>query len=145
MIEESAEGRKSLFPDIDQNRRSRLCLPEIMAPDDMQTSQHTRTVETALTYLLHTAIANGEDPQGTYTLPATNGEPAYTVEITETTVDETRSRRGHHSYCLHCDWTVSTAEYPRAEVSQRMVNHAVETGHDIESVRQGERDEDRRY
>ena len=116
-----------------------------MATDDMHPSQHTRTVETALTDLLQSATANGEDPAGTYTLPATDEKPAYTVEITVTTTDETQSRRGQHCYCLHCKWSVSTAEYPRDEVNRRLVNHAVETGHDIESVRQCEHDEDRHY
>jgi predicted small metal-binding protein len=115
-----------------------------MATDDSQTPQHTRTVEleTPLTNLLHTATANGEDPQGTYTVPAIDGRPAYTVEITEIPADERQARREQHSYCLHCDWSVSTDEYPRDEVSTRMVQHAIETGHDIESLSQCESDKD---
>jgi hypothetical protein len=107
-----------------------------MATDDSQTAQYTRTVdlETALTDLLHTATAQGEDPQGTYTVPATDGRPAYTVEITEIPAAERQSRREQHSYCLHCNWSVSTDEYSRAEMNTQLVQHAIETGHDIESL-----------
>jgi predicted small metal-binding protein len=119
---------------------------EIMSPEDSFIHQQSCSFETALRQLLHTAQTTDSDPQGTYTVPAPDKErPAYTVEITTTTADERRPRRGQHSYCLHCDWTVSTAELPRDEVSRQIVRHAVETGHDINSVRQCESDEDRQH
>jgi hypothetical protein len=109
-----------------------------MATDDSQTVQHTRTVdlETALTDLLHTATAQGEAPQGTYTVPAADGESAYTVEIAtiSANTNERQARREQHSYCLHCDWSVSTDECSRAEMNTRLVQHAIETDHDIESL-----------
>jgi predicted small metal-binding protein len=105
-----------------------------MSLEDDSIHQETRSFETALTQLLQTAQTTEDDPEGTYTLPAPDEDhPAYTVEITKTTADE-RAQQRHESYCLECDWSVSTAEYPRAEVSQRLVDHAVETGHDIESI-----------
>lgn len=62
-------------------------------------------------------------------------QAAYTVEITvAATPAARRGQQPTHSYCLDCDWTVSTAAYPREEVTDRMVRHAVETGHDIEST-----------
>lgn len=115
-----------------------------MSTENDSIHQQSRSFETALGQFLHRVQTTEGDPQGTYTLPAPDTErPAYTVEITTTTADERQARQGQHSYCLHCDWTVSTAELPRDEVSQQMVRHAVETGHDIDSVRQCERADDR--
>jgi hypothetical protein len=106
-----------------------------MSPDDPP-SQPSCDVETALTALLHTVQADDCGPAGTYTLPALGAEqPAYTVEITvAATPADRRSQSDKHSYCLDCEWTVSTAEYPHPEVTNRMVRHATETGHDIEST-----------
>jgi predicted small metal-binding protein len=108
-----------------------------MSADDTQTSRNTRSFETALKQLLHTAQTTEGDPQGTYTVPAPDEDhPAYTVEITVAATADERSQRRQYSYCLECDWTVSTAEYPRADVSRRLVDHATETDHDIESITQ---------
>lgn len=39
-------------------------------------------------------------------------------------------------YCLECDWEVSTTEgYSEREVSKRAIEHFVETGHDVGSLR----------
>lgn len=106
-----------------------------MSTEDDSIHQQTRSFETALTQLLHTAQPTEGDLQGTYTLPAPDeDQPAYTVEITVAATADERSQQHHESYCLQCDWSVSTAEYSRAEVSRRLVDHAVETGHDIESA-----------
>lgn len=115
--------------------RSRLCSEEIMSTEDISIHQRPHPFETALTQLLHTAQTTDSDPQGTYTVPAPDEDnPAYTVEITAAAIADERSQQRHESYCLECDWTVSTADYPRAEVTRRIVDHAVETGHDIEST-----------
>lgn len=37
-------------------------------------------------------------------------------------------------YCLDCSWRASTAEYPREELNALLVEHAIETGHDIDSA-----------
>jgi hypothetical protein len=106
-----------------------------MSTEDDSIQQKTRSFETELKQLLHTAQTTDGDLQGTYTLPASDEDhPAYTVEITVADTADERTQQHYDSYCLHCDWTVSTAEYSRAEVSRRMVNHATETGHDIEST-----------
>jgi predicted small metal-binding protein len=106
-----------------------------MSTEDDSIHQQTHSFETALTQLLHTAQTTDGDPQETYTLPAPDEDhPAYTVEITVAATADERPQQCHESYCLECDWTVSTAAYPRAEVSRRMIDHAVETGHDIEST-----------
>jgi hypothetical protein len=121
--------------DIVRSGRSRLCAEKIMSTEDYSIHQETHSFETALKQLLHTAQTTGDDPQGTYTLPAPDEEhSAYTVEITVAATADERTQQRHYSYCLDCDWTVSTAEYPRADVSRRMVDHATETGHDIEST-----------
>jgi hypothetical protein len=106
-----------------------------MSTDDDYISQQSRSFETALKQLLHTAQPTDGDLQGTYTLPAADeANPAYTVEITVAATADERAQQRHESYCLQCDWSVSTAEYSRADVSRRLVEHAVETGHDIEST-----------
>jgi predicted small metal-binding protein len=106
-----------------------------MSLEDDSIHQETRSFETALRQLLHTAQTTDGDPEGTYTLPAPDEDhPAYTVEITVAATADERPQQRHESYCLECDWSASTAEYSRAEVSRRMVDHAVETGHDIEST-----------
>ncbi|WP_247000956.1 hypothetical protein [Halosolutus gelatinilyticus] len=41
-----------------------------------------------------------------------------------------------YKYCLQCDWNRSTEEgYTREEVSKQAIEHFVETGHTIDSVR----------
>lgn len=37
------------------------------------------------------------------------------------------------NYCIHCEWSANTEDYTRSELSRAAVEHAVETGHDIES------------
>jgi hypothetical protein len=106
-----------------------------MSTNDDSIHQQTRSFETALKQLLHTAQTTDGDPQGTYTLPAPDeDQPAYTVEVTVTATADERTQQYHESYCLQCDWSASTAEYSRADVSRRLVDHATETGHDIEST-----------
>lgn len=74
------------------------------------------------------------DLQGTYTIPsAAPEEGAYTVEVTVEPTADSHCREIRHSYCLDCEWSVSTAEFPEQEVSSQVVHHAVETGHDIDS------------
>lgn len=46
-----------------------------------------------------------------------------------------RSTLIKQSYCCECSWTASTEEHTREELNALMVEHAVETGHDIESAR----------
>jgi predicted small metal-binding protein len=106
-----------------------------MAIDKSSIDENSHDFETALTHLLHTAQTTDGDLQGTYTLPVPDEEqPAYTVEITVAATADERTQQHHESYCLQCDWSVSTAEYSRADVSRRLVDHATETGHDIEST-----------
>jgi hypothetical protein len=108
-----------------------------MSADDIQTSRNTRSFETALKQLLHTAQTTKCDPQGSYTVPAPDEDhPAYTVKITVAATADERIEQCQYSYCLDCDWTVSTTEYPRSDVSRRVVDHATATGHDIESTDQ---------
>lgn len=38
------------------------------------------------------------------------------------------------SVCCDCDWMASTMHYSRQDLAQRLIDHAVATGHDIESV-----------
>lgn len=38
-----------------------------------------------------------------------------------------------HRYCRECSWMASSEEHPREELNALMVEHAIETGHDIES------------
>jgi hypothetical protein len=38
------------------------------------------------------------------------------------------------NYCGQCEWTASTNNHTRAELSRAAINYAVETGHDIESM-----------
>lgn len=38
-----------------------------------------------------------------------------------------------HSYCLECSWMASSEEHTLVELNALMVEHAIETGHDIES------------
>lgn len=38
------------------------------------------------------------------------------------------------SICCDCDWMVSTTHYSRQDLTRHLVDHAVATGHDIESV-----------
>ncbi|MFP8952536.1 hypothetical protein ACLI4Z_06115 [Natrialbaceae archaeon A-arb3/5] len=39
-------------------------------------------------------------------------------------------------YCLECSWQISTAEgYTEQEVSEKAIEHFVETGHAVDSLR----------
>lgn len=38
------------------------------------------------------------------------------------------------NYCIHCEWSAGTGDYTRSELSRAAIEHAVETGHDIESL-----------
>jgi hypothetical protein len=38
-----------------------------------------------------------------------------------------------HGYCRECSWKASREEHTREELNALMVEHAIETGHDIES------------
>lgn len=41
-----------------------------------------------------------------------------------------------HKYCLECEWRVSTDDgHTEREVSKRAIEHFVETGHAIDSLR----------
>jgi hypothetical protein len=106
-----------------------------MLTEDDSIHQQSRSFETALTHLLHTAQTTDGDLQGTYTLPAPDEDhPAYTVEITVAATADEHPQQHHERYCLQCDWAVSTAEYSRTDVNRRMVEHATATGHDIDST-----------
>jgi predicted small metal-binding protein len=37
-----------------------------------------------------------------------------------------------HAYCLDCDWTAST--HSSAALSSRLLDHALESGHDVDSI-----------
>ena len=37
--------------------------------------------------------------------------------------------------CLDCEWSASTGKYTRTELSDRTIEHAVETGHDVTGKR----------
>lgn len=93
------------------------------------------TFEMNLCQLIREARTTDIDLSGTYSVPALGSTtPAYTVTIapgiTDPPADEPRLKR---SYCCECEWTASTAEYTIQELSARAVEHAVETGHDIDS------------
>jgi hypothetical protein len=38
-----------------------------------------------------------------------------------------------HSYCLECSWMASSEEHTREELNALMVEHTIETGHDVDS------------
>ena len=98
------------------------------------THSDSHSFEVALKRFLDTARGNECDPQGTYTVPTPASEGrAYTVEITVEPTANGYDREIRHSQCLDCEWSVNTAEYPEQETSSRVVRHAVETGHDIDS------------
>lgn len=41
-----------------------------------------------------------------------------------------------YKYCLECNWQASTVEgHTEQEVSERAIEHFVETGHAVESLR----------
>ena len=41
-----------------------------------------------------------------------------------------------YKYCLECDWRASTEEgYTESEVSKEAIEHFVETGHTVDSLR----------
>lgn len=41
-----------------------------------------------------------------------------------------------YKYCLECDWQASTVDGDgESEVSKRAIEHFVETGHTVESIR----------
>lgn len=37
-------------------------------------------------------------------------------------------------YCCECSWSVSSAEYTRQERNALIIEHALDTGHDIDST-----------
>jgi hypothetical protein len=44
--------------------------------------------------------------------------------------------RPMRKYCLECDWQISTDDgYTEAEVSEKAIEHFVETGHTVDSLR----------
>lgn len=95
------------------------------------------TLETVLEQFITAVQTTTDDPAGTYTVPTRDSEkPAYSVEITaQPSVDDTgQTPTTRVSYCRECEWRVSTADYSSQEVSSQAVEHAVETGHDIESA-----------
>lgn len=97
-------------------------------------ADHT-TLETALEQLIAAAQTQTDEPAGTYTVPGDSTSPAYTVEITaQPTADDTDTSAHRVSYCVECEWRVSTADYASQAVSSQAVEHAIETGHDIESA-----------
>lgn len=105
-----------------------------MTVEDHPTHLGSHSFEAALKRFLDTVHGNGCDLQGTYTVPSPATEvEAYTVEITAEPLADGHDQEIRHSYCLDCEWSVSTAEYPEQEVSSLVVDHAVETGHDIDS------------
>lgn len=90
----------------------------------------------ALERLLLAAQPPDGDPTGTYTVPAHGSDrPTYTVAITaESTADDSsQATASRVSYCLDCEWSVSSANYSAQEMNVRIIEHAVETGHEIES------------
>ncbi|WP_265111857.1 hypothetical protein [Halosolutus halophilus] len=41
-----------------------------------------------------------------------------------------------YKYCLECDWKISSDEgYTEREVSKKAIEHFVETGHTVDSLR----------
>lgn len=41
-----------------------------------------------------------------------------------------------YKYCLECDWQISTSGgHTETEVSKRAIEHFVETGHTVDSLR----------
>jgi len=46
------------------------------------------------------------------------------------------------NYCLDCDWSASTEQHTRQDLSSRTIEHACSTGHDVEGRRpRSDRDE----
>jgi hypothetical protein len=39
-----------------------------------------------------------------------------------------------YRYCRECSWSASTEEHTREELNALMVEHAITTGHDIDSA-----------
>lgn len=105
-----------------------------MTVENHPTHLGSHSFEVALKRFLDTVPGSECDLQGTYTVPSSGTESgAYTVEITVEPTADGHNQEIRHSYCLDCEWSVSTAEYTEQEVSSRVVHHAVETGHDIDS------------
>lgn len=38
------------------------------------------------------------------------------------------------SYCLECEWEISATDDTTDERTEAMIDHAIDTGHDIESI-----------
>lgn len=38
------------------------------------------------------------------------------------------------SYCLDCEWEISATDYTADERTAAMVDHAIDTGHDVDSI-----------
>ena len=55
----------------------------------------------------------------------------YTHSATTNHVDMSNLIR--QGYCLECSWRASTADHTREELTDLLVEHAVETGHDVDS------------
>lgn len=43
-------------------------------------------------------------------------------------------RRIRLGYCLDCDWTASTTTYSREELSSLLLDHALESGHNVDTI-----------
>lgn len=97
-------------------------------------------VETALERLIEATQTTTGDPTGTYTVPIRGPDKSsYAVTITAKSLDdESGYTTDRVSYCLDCEWSVSTDDYPYTEVNSRLVTHVLETGHDIESADKAE-------
>lgn len=106
-----------------------------MTDRSQSSSTDDPALEPALRQLLEAAQPITDDPTGTYTVPAQGPDtPAYTIEITAKSPADSAQTTHRISYCLDCDWQVSTADYPAQAVSTQVLDHALETGHDIEST-----------
>lgn len=56
------------------------------------------------------------------------------------TLRSSHRRQDMNHYCLECDWNASTEDgYTGAQLSQRTIDHFVETGHSVESDDQSNR------
>lgn len=42
------------------------------------------------------------------------------------------------SYCLECEWEISGTDYTADERTAAMIDHAVDTGHDVDSITRAE-------
>ncbi len=42
------------------------------------------------------------------------------------------------SYCLDCEWEISATDYTADERTAAMIDHAIDTGHDVDSITRAE-------